>query len=1241
MMTSSPTDGLISIEKALLIDLLLGGALGSAWCGDAVDSGKGDVPDLVLLRGDRLATLQHLAATGDRTSRAAVQALAQSVDRLLDMPTLSVVHKGATPPSEDKHDYFSVSTSGANVGESSWVPRDGQADPDLCADSYDARRLMVFAERVLNLAIAAYLTGDKKYSAKAADLVRCWFLDPKTRQSPHFEYAQVTQGQGSSGQGSKGQGLFEARQLVYVTEALRILEHCGALTPSEYVELRRWFSMLLDWMRNSDQGKHAANSRNNIGIWFGLQCIAYALFCNQPAKAKEVITSTSLGRILDQIETDGTLPEELSRSCPSDIAFTMAVMAQISRSIKRLGISMWDSEKAEGKALQLAQDWLLTNFAAARAQAESEPTNSDENLRRLEAGAHAEKTSGQEVTLSEAEQARQLLQQDPNEATASPESAKERLELAEAAQARLDMELAEIYASRSWKFTAPLRTATRLATQFRDANSLRQRKVVCGLRSLMEKAGSRGGKWLKENSIRRGARVLKLKGEYKRRKLDLEPDTFVLSRVIGNDLYPRHKKGQSRENLKFILDNEPALENCSKRWVVNRIIDEQEEAAVIALLRERGQDYEHIPFDKDAYRRVPWDFECFPHGFFLRGDYAELEDYPRSRAEVRVCRLKNNYVMNNNGARNAALRDGRRRAKWVLPWDGNCFVTEAGWSGLMKAVREAPYLKYFAVPMARVTDNRQLLQPGFSPEAAEEPQIVFRRDAKEEFDEAVPYGRRPKVELLWRLGVPGDWDRWYDDAWDLPRAEPSAEAHQFAQAGWVARLASGRPDLETASKSSLIGRGQARVEAIIATLGHADELALQACIDPPRLTVYDEAAIVALGRAVEGTAEALLLERLKAEADVALARGPYSVVDKTTLPPSGDRHDYWHPAPYWWPNPETRDGLPFVRRDGDRVPGTQLFEPDSQKYDRTRLQRLFDDTTILALAWKAIGETRYAEHGAKLVRRWFVEPDGRMNPHLRYAQVRRGHDNDEGQSFGVIEMKDLYFFLDAVRLLTQAAAFDETDQKALSNWLREYLNWLEASPQGMKERRAKNNHGTCYDLQVSCIAAYLGDAKLLLSTLRDSQERMLEHFAPDGSQPAELKRTQTAHYVCFNLQSWINLALLAERCGQNLWDFSARDGRGICRAFEWLVPFISGAEWRWPQTDPFDVDRYWPLFYACTDHYTTLRRMYEKIPPSRLSVKPVYFPHDGIKPFWMLDKPPQKEMGIGRPNGCRHPMNRG
>jgi hypothetical protein len=47
-----------------------------------------------------------------------------------------------------------------------------------------------------------------------------------------------------------------------------------------------------------------------------------------------------------------------------------------------------------------------------------------------------------------------------------------------------------------------------------------------------------------------------------------------------------------------------------------------------------------------------------------------------------------------------------------------------------------------------------------------------------------------------------------------------------------------------------------------------------------------------------------------------------------------------------------------------------MYEPDSNIYDRTRLQMMYDDTTTVALAWYFTGDARYAQHGAKLVDRW-------------------------------------------------------------------------------------------------------------------------------------------------------------------------------------------------------------------------------------------------------------------------------
>jgi hypothetical protein len=316
-----------------------------------------------------------------------------------------------------------------------------------------------------------------------------------------------------------------------------------------------------------------------------------------------------------------------------------------------------------------------------------------------------------------------------------------------------------------------------------------------------------------------------LRAPYAASALAKRVDDFVLYRIIGNDLPPRHEVGQSLRSLEFILENEPSFAACTKKFVVNRVLDPESEGRIIATLEHHGLDYVHIPFDGAAYAQIPLDFGCLPGG---DRDYLESRSFQRLRPRHKirlltaVNRHRNNYVMHNNGARNAALGDGQGLAKWVLPFDGNCFFTESAWWQFKLVVEQRPWFKYLVVPMARIQNNADLLDPGFAPAAEEEPQVAFRCDAQEVFNEAFPYGRFPKIELFWRLGVPGNWSYTVEKAWDPPRRGLSPEAYQFALAGWVARLDSGVRHLEQAGHDMGSKRGDARREAILDLLERLD-----------------------------------------------------------------------------------------------------------------------------------------------------------------------------------------------------------------------------------------------------------------------------------------------------------------------------------------------------------------------------------------------------------------------------------
>lgn len=298
------------------------------------------------------------------------------------------------------------------------------------------------------------------------------------------------------------------------------------------------------------------------------------------------------------------------------------------------------------------------------------------------------------------------------------------------------------------------------------------------------------------------------------------------------------------------------------------------------------------------------------------------------------------------------------------------------------------------------------------------------------------------------------------------------------------------------------------------------------------------------------------------ERDAALALKPVSVMDKAVVPPSGDKHDYMSQAPYWWPDPAKPDGLPYVRRDGERNPEINRIS------DHDNLGRVINAVATLGLAYHLTGHERYAAHAARLLRVWFLDPATRMNPHLQFGQGIPGITL--GRGIGIIETRNLGDLLDGVVLLAGSPAWTPADSAGLQAWMRAYATWLVESPHGRDESDNGNNHETWYDVQVAALALYTGQRDLARRTLETSRMRIGRQIEPDGRQPRELARTRAFDYSAMNLSGFFALAALGERVGVDLWNHRTPDGRSLRQALEFLVPFAAGERpWTSKQITPF------------------------------------------------------------------------
>ncbi|HSN60023.1 MAG TPA: alginate lyase family protein, partial [Ferruginibacter sp.] len=306
--------------------------------------------------------------------------------------------------------------------------------------------------------------------------------------------------------------------------------------------------------------------------------------------------------------------------------------------------------------------------------------------------------------------------------------------------------------------------------------------------------------------------------------------------------------------------------------------------------------------------------------------------------------------------------------------------------------------------------------------------------------------------------------------------------------------------------------------------------------------------------------------------------GPVSVMEKTIIPPSGNKHDYMSLAPYHWPDPDKPNGIPYMRKDGQTNPEVKEYK------DKEYMPKLCSEVYTLGLAYYFSGEEKYATHAATLLRVWFLDTATRMNPNLNFAQAIKGVNT--GRGAGLIDSRHFVKLIDGIGLLQGSRQWSATDLQGMKKWFADYLNWMQTSKTGMDEMMAKNNHGIWYDAQRLSMALFIGDKAQAEKLVLNAADRLDKQMDETGKFPKEMERTISLHYSSFVMNAFFTVAQMAEKTNVDLWTLTTPSGKSLKKGMDVLRPYIAKEKnWEGPQIKAFDYEDAYPLLMDAALHF--------------------------------------------------------
>ncbi len=311
----------------------------------------------------------------------------------------------------------------------------------------------------------------------------------------------------------------------------------------------------------------------------------------------------------------------------------------------------------------------------------------------------------------------------------------------------------------------------------------------------------------------------------------------------------------------------------------------------------------------------------------------------------------------------------------------------------------------------------------------------------------------------------------------------------------------------------------------------------------------------------------VLANKIIQQADATLFEKPITVTAYSSERSKGGKHDFFSEGDYWWPDTLHPNG-PYIQRDG-------LTNPQNFTAHRLAMIRFSKVVGSLTSAYILTKNTKYSKAAMGHLKAWFIDTATLMNPSLLYGQAITRKVS--GRGIGIIDMIQMVEVAQSVSVLEKSGLINNKDISEIKNWFAQYLKWVTTHSYGIDEREAKNNHGTCWVMQVAVFAKLVGDTSLLSYCNNRFKTVLLpSQMAPNGSFPLEIKRTKPYGYSLFNLDAMVTLASVLSTQKENLFDFIGTGNVSIKKGIEFMFPFIVNKA-SWPYAKDVMYFDEWPV----------------------------------------------------------------